>query len=295
MTRLYDEITDNNNGAVFPNTRAIDSSGPLIPDGTEIIEGVIDDVWLEKQALLSFYNYPPNGLEDTAGIFPAAIGGLPDSQPLAVQYMNYATPGTIVNWASDLDPALVGATLGLEIRLILLHGQGVDIGVADFAMLDAITYVGDPDNATADAFYHAVDALGTIRNTGGNYLILPDVRGYSFRALDPSGLIDPEGAGRIVGSKQDDAFQNIVSSFLIKRTGAGAADNIVHDDPGTNTILQINKQFISLGAPNNTYLDDSGAGGSADFDQVDFDASRELQTSTETRAKNIATHFAIHY
>lgn len=293
MTRLYDEITDNNNGAVFPNTRAIDSSGPLIPDGTEIIEGVIDDVWLEKQALLSFYNYPPNGLEDTAGIFPAAIGGLPDSQPLAVQYMNYATPGTIVNWASDLDPALVGATLGLEIRLILLHGQGVDIGVADFAMLDAITYVGDPDNATADAFYHAVDALGTIRNTGGNYLILPDVRGYSFRALDPSGLIDPEGAGRIVGSKQDDAFQEFEAFFHILRSQVAANGNVI-DDTGVPGFTNLQNAF-GVPTPSRRFDVINQSGQNMDRIILNTATIPTLKTSSETRAKNIATHFAIHY
>lgn len=297
MSKDYNVITGNNVG-VFPFVQAINSSGPLLTDGTEIIDEVIDDVWLEKQALLDFYDYPPLGFPDLAGVFGAVFKNLPISQPLAIQYMNYATPGSIVNWASELDPAVVGATLGLgmEIRLLLLHGQG--ILRADFLMLDAIVYVGDPDNATADSFYHADDALGAVRNTAGDWLILPDIRGRSFRALDPSGLIDPDGAGRLVGSKQEDAMQNIVSSFLIKRTGTTGSDNIVHDDPTSSATFQINTNLLGLPAPNNTYLVDASASPNpANLDQVDMDISRDptLRISTEHRDKNIATHYAIHY
>lgn len=292
MTRFYDEMTDNNDGAVFPLTRAINSSGPLIPDGTEIIRGVIDDVWLEKQALLYFYDYPPFSIEDAAGLLGS---GLPFSQPLAVQYMNYATPGTIVNWASEIDPVILGATLGLgmEIRLLLLHGQGIDRTLDDFKMLDTIVYVGDPDNATADAFYHADDSLGAVRNPAGDYLILPDARGYSFRALDPSGLIDPDGAGRIVGSTQEDAFQNITGDFYLRQK-TGSPENVIFGGIGSTTFsLDGTANF----GGNSQIQSTTPSGPDKLLDRIRFDAGAplDMRTSTETRAKNIATHFAIHY
>jgi hypothetical protein len=68
--------------------------------------------------------------------------------------------------------------------------------------------VGDPDNPTADAFYHADDAAGTSRNTAGIYLILPDFRGKFVRGLDPLGVIDQDGPTRTMADDQVDAFQN---------------------------------------------------------------------------------------
>ncbi len=297
MTKLYNVITNNNNGVPFPDTQAIDSSGPLATDGTEIVKEVVDDMWLEKQALLDFYNYPPIGIEDSAGI--SGFAGLPISQPLAIQYMNYATPGTIVNWASELDPVVVSAALAndMEIRLLLLHGQG--ILRAAYKMLDLIVYVGDLSNAAADSFYHADDALGAVRNPTGDWLILPDIRGRSFRALDPSGLIDPDGAGRIVGSNQEDAFQDFGASpaFYTQRSGPPDQRDLFYThDSGQNPLAS---PFSVVGTDSvsdfNNKVDTTV--GSNQVTQIDFAASGDpnARTSIETRNKNIATEFAIHY
>lgn len=301
MSKFYDEITDNNNGIVFPDTQAIDSSGPLATDGTEIVKEVVDDVWLGKQALLDFYNYPPIGIEDSAGI--SGFAGLPFSQPLAIQYMNYATPGTIVNWASELDPAIVSALWAndMEIRLLLLHGQG--ILRADYKMLDLIVYVGDSFNAAADSYYHADDELGTIRNPTGDWLILPDARGYSFRGLDPSGLIDPDGAGRIVGSEQEDAFQDFGASpaFYMQRGASNVQPpenrEIIYTQNGLGNPLA--SPFSVNGLVNLLSFNDKfemGNGSNA-VTQIDFLASGDpnARTSVESRGKNIAIEFAIHY
>src|SRR5919199_635074 len=40
----------------------------------------------------------------------------------------------------------------------------------------------------------------------GNTNILPDLRGYFLRGLDPSGSVDPNGSGRKVLSPQGDPF-----------------------------------------------------------------------------------------
>lgn len=292
----YTTITANNNGLLFPDTRAVDASGPLATDGTEIIKEVVDDAWLEKQAELDFYDYPPTGLEDLKGV--DAITGLPNSQPLAARYMNYATPGTIVNWPSAEDPFTVGVTHGIDLRLILLFGQGIDRTMDEYKMLDSIVYIGDGDNATADSFYHANDVGGTIRNTAGDYLILPDLRGWSFRGLDTTGSVDPDGAGRIVGSKQDDAFQAITGSIFFKRTGPNLfVDVIVFEDLFSDTFTAIRKSIAMT--QDYAYIDESsiGANPGADFDEIVMDTSLALgaKSSTESRAKNMATQFAIHY
>ncbi len=301
MTRFYDEITDNNDGAVFPDTRAIDSSGPLNPDGTEIIKGVINDIWLEKQSLLDFYNYPPIGLEDFAG----DVVGIPFSQPLTIQYMNYATPGTIVNWASEYDPVFVGANFsfgGMDIRLLLLHGQA--IFRADYIILDKIVYVGNqatttPDeiiiNDAADSFYHATTDIDPTNNRdiNGDWLILPDARGYSFRGLDQTGVIDPDGASRIVGSEQEDAFQNITGEFYLRQKSATPKNVIIE---GIGSGLFSFDGNISAGE--NTEIESTGNLPPVKvLDRIRFNAdfAPNTRTATETRAKNIATHYAIHY
>ena len=285
MTKAYTAITANNNGLPFPYTQAIDASGPLATDGTEYIKEVVDDIWLREQALLDFYDYPPNGQNDSSIV--NVLTGLPRAQSLAAQYMNFATPGTIVNWPSAIDPFTIGVTHGIDIRLLLLNGQGIDRTEFEYRMLDSIVYIGDSDNAAADSFYHADDAAGTIRNTAGDWLILPDLRGYSFRGLDEGRGVDPDGAGRIVGSNQDDAFQNIIGLFETRAVQAGRS--VVENGIGVFTI-QYNQglfilQDILIGVPTSF------------IDQVIFNASDSLgaRTSSETRNKNIATRYAIHY
>jgi len=85
---------------------------------------------------------------------------------------------------------------------LLCDGSG--ILRANYADLDSVVYCGDPDNPTADAFYHADDAGGSVRNTAGVYLILPDWRGRALRGLDPTAIRDPDGASRTLGDYQDD-------------------------------------------------------------------------------------------
>ncbi len=287
----YTTITINNNGQPFPDTRAKDASGPLATDGTEYIKEVVDDIWVEKQADLDFYDYPPTGVEDLKGVDP--VTGLPKSQRLAARYMNYATPGTIVNWPSAEDPFDIWVTHGIDIRLLLLNGQGIDRTEDEYKMLDSIVYIGDPDNAAADSFYHADDAGGTIRNIAGDYLILPDLRGYSFRGLDEGRGVDPD-TSRIVGSNQDDAFQNITGSFFLRQKSAPIPKEIV-STTGLPPLFSVNPSTFPAVATNE--IQSTGAGGAKDLNQVDFDASGDPSTRTdvETRNKNIATRYAIHY
>lgn len=292
--KSYLSITGNNNAVAFPGTRAVNALGPLAVDGTEFIREVVDDVWLWKQSLLDFYNYPPNGLDDEAGV--DLISGLPKSQPLAAQYMNYGTPGVIVNWGSDTDPFVVGVTHGIDIRLLLLEGQGIDRTLDDYKMLDSIVYIGDGNNATADSFYHADDAGGTIRNIAGDYLILPDLQGYSIRGLDPSGTVDPDGASRIVGSIQQDTFQDFAGSFFLQQKNPGGFPSIVGENPfGAISVGGSETPLVGESTEIQSYNIPGSAIGNVN--QVYFNASGDdnARTSIETRIKNIAIRFAIYY
>ena len=273
MSKDYTAITGNNNGLPHPDSRAIDATGPTATDGTELLKEVMNDVWLRRQAFMDFYNQTPDGLDDLAGVDGS---GFPLSQPLVAKYMNYAPPGLVVSWTSQLDPVAAGALAGCDIRIILLQGQGVDRTVDDYKLLDLMCYVGDGDNPTADSYYRATDAGGTIRNITGQYLILPDARGYFWRGLDPSGTIDPDGASRLVGSMQDDSFQ-------------GHWHDALYDNLGNQYGLDPN---VGNGA--DTGIDNDGVLARTG-DAIEDATSGLPRTSSETRAKNIATRYGIYY
>jgi hypothetical protein len=180
----YDTIA--NTSGAFPNVVGLNATGPSATDGTPYIKALIDDYWGANQALMNHAGLTPDAVTESSSA----------SQRLtALQYIT-GGPGTVVAWmGNDADPATAGR------RMLPLNGQG--ILRASYADLDDTTYVGDGNNATASAFYHADDAAGTSRNIIGVYLILPESRGYGIRGLDSAGTVDPQGASRDIGSLQD--------------------------------------------------------------------------------------------
>jgi hypothetical protein len=180
-----------NIGGTFPNTIGINSTGPGINDGTPYLAAVINDLWGANQALLNAAFQIPNGSDEADGA----------SQRLDAMKRILGHPGEVIAWmgAND-DPSTE------QIRLLPLNGQGVP--VATFFELDAACWVGVPDNPTASAFYRADNPNGSPRNAAGAYLILPDMRGFAIRGLDPSGTTDPDGASRDIGSLQDESVNN---------------------------------------------------------------------------------------
>ena len=253
------------NGVPFPDTLAINATGAGTGDGTEIVKILVDDLWGARQALM-----------DAAGLVPDSVTEAPDTSQLleAIRKIS-GSPGEGVIWWKDSDPAITGD------RVLLLNGQG--ILRANYPELDAAVYVGDTANPTASAFYHADDAAGTIRNTTGIYLILPDTRGYVLRGLDTAASVDPDGASRDVGSIQDFALENITGSidFRVLSLTEDIYENLVgvfSDSTGS---------FIpSINTTTTTNQNSS---------RITFDASTVVNTATETRMVNIATKFGIRY
>lgn len=256
------------NGVVFPDTLAINATGAGTGDGTEIVKIFIDDLWGARQALM-----------DAAGLTPDSVTEAPDtSQLLEAIRKICGSPGEGVIWWKDSDPAITGD------RVLLLNGQG--ILRANYPELDDAVYVGDTANPTASAFYHADDAAGTIRNTTGIYLILPDTRGYVLRGLDTAGSVDPDGASRDLGSIQDFAIENITGNLYHRRY------NDTVDD----------KEFIALVDGVFSESDSSSLASpvivssvSIALQKITFDASTVVNTATETRMVNVATKYGIRY
>jgi len=208
---VYKTFFTNTNGVDFPDTESRNASGPSATDGTEFVKGMIDDMWGARQALMNRAGLTPDGVSesDSASQFVEAL-----IKGFAIG------PGIGVTYWKDGDPAVNGD------RVLLLNGQGVLR--SSFPDLDAAVYVGDGNNAAVAAagggYYHADDAAGTIPNTAGIYLILPETRGYVLRGLDLAASVDPDGAGRFLGDNQLDALQGHLFYNGLAAGVGGAAD-----------------------------------------------------------------------
>lgn len=195
MAINYKTAFTNTNNIAFPDTEAVNASGPTATDGTEFVKILIDDHWGARQALMNYAGLVPDGISEADGT----------AQMIEVLQKGFgAPPGIITEWALALDPAVSGH------RSILLQGQGVLR--ASFPDLDSAVYVGDGNNAPVaaggGAFYRADDAAGVTPNIVGIYLILPDARGVVPRGLDVAAAIDPDGASRFLGDLQADDFES---------------------------------------------------------------------------------------
>lgn len=248
----------NTNGLAFPDTLAVNASGPSATDGTEFVKGFIDDIWGWFQAMLDYASLTPTGVSEGPGA----------SQMLEAIGKGFGIgPGLGVTYWKEGDPSVNGD------RVLLLNGQG--ILRANFAELDAAVYVGDGNNGTADAFYRADDAAGTIRNIAGIYLIMPETRGYVLRGLDTAASVDPDGASRTLGHAQLDAFQgHWHEQFVELGTVNSGGINGVRKN-GTPTTVTDNSGWVR--------------------DPLTDGVSGTPRTATESRMTNVATTFGITY
>ncbi len=255
----------NTDGAAFPNTLGINATGAGAGDGTEFVKLYVDDAWGSRQALM-----------DAAGLTPDSVTEAVDTSQLleAIRIISGA-PGNGVIWWATSDPAVLGE------RVLLLTGQ--TILMASYPELALAVYVGDGNNATASAFYKTSDTPGTIRDTGGAYMVFPDSRGYALRGLDVAAAVDPDGASRDIGSIQLDAMQQITGS--IGNTGIFSAS------PTTTGVFT-----STFAASNQITTGSSGERQKIDFDSADSISPNVAKTDAiESRMINIACNIGIRY
>ena len=263
----------NSSGVPYPNTTALDATGPSATDGTEYVKAWCDEIMGITQAVLDRAGLTPSGVSEAAGAG--------NSQFIEALQLMGPGPGVITEWANALDPAVSGH------RAILLQGQGVLR--ASFPDLDAAVYVGDGNNAAraaaGGAFYRADDAAGTIPNIVGIYLILPESRGVVPRGLDLAATIDPDGASRALGDLQADQFQGHIHYNGVAQANASVLSiygTTTNDLPGSAT--QVGQQVAAAR--------DKQALVSVPKDDATNGTPR---TGLETRSHNRSTHFAIWY
>lgn len=251
----YASVFTNVNGS-FPTITGKNATGAGATDGTEFIAAFVDDGWGRYQALMSRAGLTPDGVTESTT----------NSQHIESLKKGFNLgAGYIVSYNKAGTPAANGD------RLLLLTGQGITR--ANYPELDDACYVGDANNAAVaaagGAFFRADNSDGSSPNITGIYLILPDLRGRVLRGLDVGALVDPDGASRVLGDEQEDAFQLHQHSYGDPRIGYVAS--------GTLNAMGVNPD--------------------TDLDTDDYvsDGGGTPRVTSETRMANVSTNWAITY
>lgn len=95
-------------------------------------------------------------------------------------------------------------------------------------------------------------------------LKLPDDRGYAIRIADNGKGVDP---GRVVGTYQEDAMQNLTGEFTARTDSAGIANGVFTKESPGQTMSQGNNNILGT---------------------VSFSAANQVRTANEFRMKNVA-------
>lgn len=177
-------------------------------------------------------------------------------------------PGTIKTWGNGTAPSGYFVCDGRSLSQTQYAGLFAKIG----------TSFGD-------------GSTGTVYGTpGGLRFNLPDLRGRFLRGVDGTSGNDPDKAsrtamatggatGNAVGSVQGDVIRNINGTFF---------SNLNNVDSGNNS-----GAFYRAG--NNTGTSTHIGPGAETADQIGFDASLVVPTSTENRPKNAYVNYIIKY
>lgn len=252
----------NTNSVAFPDTEAVNVSAPGAGDGTEFVAALVNDIWGRAQAIMDYAGLTPDGAQeapDTAQILEAIGRGFGVGPGMGVIY-----------WKNDT-PAAFGD------RVLLLQGQVILI--ASYPLLAAAVYCGDANNATAPAFYKTSDAGGTIRDTAGTYLVLPDTRGLSLKGVGNATVNTRTKTGpAALGEMQEDQVQGHWHEV----------------DEGTLVAGQ--NTFTTAGnVRNNATIDPTRSTCMAATDPRNDGTNGTPRTGTATRDSSMGTNFGITY
>lgn len=153
----------------------------------------------------------------------------------------------------------MGATDTMPVGAVIMMASNATIVPPGYLLMN-----GSSVSATYPELRAYGITAGWATDAGGNPII-PDMGGYFPRGWRPGQTVD---SGRVFGSVQQDALQNITGSV---KTSAGKFDSHL-----------VNGAF-AIGSQN---LAGSGSAGFAEHAQATFDASRVVRTAIETRPIN---------
>jgi hypothetical protein len=172
---------------------------------------------------------------------------------------------------------------GVGLRLLKLDGSGVL--VASYPELTQNCVVSFADNPNSDGYFRADDAAGVTRNSAGNYLILPDMRGQFLRGRDTAGAVDPDGASRAAVKIQDWALYDHAHIVEEKGTGYNGEGVTFQEGTGSSKFLC---QFPATPTGNQAY--------GSDMYETDLATAMTTQKSAdENRPTNVDFDFYVWY
>lgn len=218
-------------------------------------------------------------------------------------YSFYAQSGGIFTWNSALNystPAII-AYQGKLYWCLVDSGPGTSVGAkppsihpdywADLftALADMVVSGGSTlfnPVGLVSMFYGTTAPTGWLALNGASFSptqypklyallktnILPNFAGYVPRGYDPTGVVDPDGTARSIGSLQGDAIRNITGQF---RGGTWSNQNLA----GVFTMIG-DAGYGTDSGPDRTYV-------------VNFDASKQVPTAPENRMKNFSILYCI--
>lgn len=240
----YKATFTNTDGANFPNTKAVNASGPSATDGTEFIKAMIDDMWGFSQALLDYTDDTPNLTSEAAG----ASQRLNSILKIAGHIDTISATGTytVEEWNKNgvlvADTATVTVTLAAGTgadqsnKVTIINQVGSTIFVDTGAFFDTL----EP-NEIVSYVYDGTSAF--IRKT--NNLPFNEIEGLEIANNSTDSLHDIDIA---VGKMRDDAdsMNMVLTSALTKQIDAAWAvgDNAGGLDTGTVAANSIYYIFI---------------------------------------------------
>jgi len=268
---MVDYLTSfvNTDLAVFPDTQAVNVSAPGAGDGTEFVAIMVNDVWGRAQALMDRAGLTPDGVTEAPGT----------AQFLSALSRAYAIgPGIGVTYWKAGTPAANGD------RVLLLQGQV--ILMSSYPLLAAAVYVGDPNNATAPAFYKTSDAGGTTRDTAGTYMVLPDARGLSLKNIGDATISGRTKTGPAsLGEVQEDQMQAF-------QAGIQSGGNTYWGRERINNFQMTGGVIAGDSGPR---FDTAGQGNATMITAQDDGTNGTPRTGLNTRDSVLGTNFGITY
>jgi len=177
-----------------------------------------------------------------------------------------------------LPPGTIAPTIAQVIPTGWLYCNGAEVLMATYPNLAPAIYVGDGNNATAGIKYgYKTDGVGN-RNIAGNYIKLPDFRGYFLRGFDDGTGVDD--VARVQNSTEADQIKNHMHYLA----------NVDDVNSALTNVKQLALQYTAGGVFNNYQLQ-----GSATAATLGLTSNPVANGGTENRVLNAAVKYMIKY
>lgn len=267
----------------YPQGSFKNRTSPTSKDGTYLEQDWANDWAGFFQRMMVVSGISPNGAVDTAEssqYFDALSKIISDATPDAS-----TTKKGLVELATAAEAqALTDDTRAITPKKLADSGAVFPGDVRTFA--GPVANVPDgwlPCNGAAisrTTYARLFNVIGTTygNGNGSTTFNLPDLRGEFVRGLDNGRGVD---AGRVLGSGQLDALQNITGTFQV-------GFNYRH------AIQNTGGAFIETGYTH-TNIPSVSSGAQSGHVIATFDASRVARTADETRPRNVAMNYIIKY